>query len=72
MSIRCALLPCGPFVLRTVHWSLAVANYCTNTTHMRDGDLSLFLAEFPWQIDIQLVRALGLAMLAHFVVALSM
>jgi hypothetical protein len=39
---------------------------------MRDGDLSLFLAEFPWQIDIQLVRALGLAMFAHFAVVFSM
>ena len=52
-----------PLLLRTVHWSLGVADYCTSTYHMR---------EFPWRIDIQLVRALGLTMLANFVVVFSM
>ena len=33
-----------PYVLRTVDWSLAVSQ---TTYHVRDGALSLFLAEFP-------------------------
>ena len=68
MSIRCALLPCGPTY--SARW-IGVWRLQT-TYHVRDGALALFLAEFPWQFDIQLVHAPGLAMLAHFVVVIPM
>ena len=59
-----------PYVLRTVDWSLAVRRLPTTceTVPCRCSSPSFR----PWQIDIQLVRALGLAMFAHFAVVFSM
>ena len=59
-----------PYVLRTVDWSLAVADYLPRA---RRCLVAVPRRVFrPWQFDIQLVHAPGLAMLAHFVVVIPM